>query len=259
MIRRFHSLAAGAALAAGALALLLVGGGGVAAQDVERDGRTLFLQHCAACHGAEGRGTFRGPELAGSGAAGAHFQVSTGRMPPPASQRRPERVPPVEFTDPEVLALARYVGRIAGGPEIPRVDLARADLSRGADLYLQACAACHGSTGGGGVLTNGDVAPALTDLSPVQIAEAMITGPGEMPKFGAEAFDARERDAIVRYVEEVVERPRNRGGVAVGYGGTGIDAVVALLVALPLLLLVAARLGRRSEDRIVPQNRREHG
>ncbi|MBI1787048.1 MAG: c-type cytochrome [Acidobacteria bacterium] len=30
------------------------------------DGRTLYAEHCAACHGADARGTARGRELAGS-------------------------------------------------------------------------------------------------------------------------------------------------------------------------------------------------
>lgn len=257
MIGRFHRLAAVAALAAGALALLLVGGGGVAAQDVERDGRTLFLQHCAACHGPEGRGTFRGPELTGTGAAAAHFQVSTGRMPPRAWQRRPERVPPAEFSQAEVLAIARYVGRIAGGPDVPQVDLTGAELSSGAELYLETCAACHGSTGVGGVLTGGDAAPPLGDLTPVQIAEAIITGPGEMPKFAFEQLDARERDAVVRYVEEVIDDPRDRGGLGLGHLGPLAEGVVALLVGLPLLLLVARRLGRSSGERVEPQRQED--
>lgn len=252
MNAHLHKFAAITALAALTLLLLLGGGGGAAAQDAEPAGRTLFLQHCTACHGPDGRGTIRGPELTGDGPAAAHFQISTGRMPPPASERRPERVPPVEFSEPEARAVARYVGRIAGGPEIPRVELAGADLPRGAELYLQACAACHGSTGSGGVLTGGEVAPRLGDLRPVQIAEAMITGPGEMPRFAGDVFDERERNAIVRYVDEAIDRPRNRGGVVFGRGSRGSEAALALLIVLPLLLLITARLGRRSHERMPP-------
>lgn len=254
MTDHLHKLATITALAALTLLLLLVGGGGAAAQDAEPAGRTLFLQHCAACHGPDGRGTIRGPELTGDGPAAAHFQISTGRMPPPASERRPERVPPAEFSEPEARAVARYVGRIAGGPDIPRVDMAGAELARGAQLYLQACAACHGSTGVGGVLTSGNVAPPLGDLTPVQIAEAMITGPGEMPKFVLEEFEDRERDAIVRYVEQVIDVPRDRGGLGLGHVGPFAEGMVALLVALPLLLLVTRRLGRTSEERVPPQD-----
>lgn len=250
-----HRLTAFGGLSALVLTLLLVltDGGGAQAQDAEPAGRTLFLQHCAGCHGADGRGTLRGPELTGDGAAAAHFQISTGRMPPPASERRPERVPPVDFSEPAARAVARYVGRIAGGPDIPSVDLADAELSRGAELYLQACAACHGSTGVGGVLTSGDAAPPLGDLTPVQIAEAIITGPGEMPQFALEEFDARERDAIVRYVEQVIDVPRDRGGLGLGHFGPFVEGLVALLVGLPLLLLVAHHLGRSADRRVAQQ------
>jgi ubiquinol-cytochrome c reductase cytochrome c subunit len=214
------------------------------------DARTLYLRHCGVCHGPQAEGTRRAPSLVGVGAAAAHFQMSTGRMPPAPGDRGPRRTPPVEFSDEGIMALSRYIGRIAGGPPIPQVDVAGTDPSRGALLYLQSCAACHGSSGAGSVLTGGDMAPALEHLGPVEIAEAMITGPGEMPVF-AGVFDRDDRDAIVRYVGELQELD-NRGGAPLGHLGPGAEAMVALLVGLPLLLFGARRLGRSARERRPP-------
>jgi ubiquinol-cytochrome c reductase cytochrome c subunit len=239
--------AAGAALTAAA--------SGQAPEDDRRlpagRGFALYLEHCASCHGPDGAGTFRGPSLEGAGAAAAHFQVTTGRMPPRPADRGPNRVPPVDFTAAEARAIADVVGALGDGPPIPRVELRSADVSRGAELYLQACSACHGSTGSGAALTLGREAPALDAVDPVQVAEAMITGPGAMPVFGDDVFDARARDAIVAYVG-VLQDPRDPGGLPLGRGGPVIEALVTLVVALPVLLLIARRLGRRAGEREAP-------
>lgn len=226
-----------------------------AARPSSEEARDLFLRNCAVCHGPRGRGTFRAPELTGSGAAATHFQMSTGRMPPDREGEGPVRTPSSEFSDPEILAVAEYVQSIAGGPRIPDVDTADADLTRGADLYLQGCAPCHGSSGSGSVLTGGDIAPALGDLTSVQIAEAMITGPGEMPDFSG-VFGTDDRDAIVAYVEELQE-PQNRGGLPLGHLGPGLEAAIALLIGLPLLVLFTRWVGRSAAERRLPSERAE--
>ena len=44
-------------------------------------GRSLFVTGCSSCHGLDGGGTRRGPDLTHAGAASADFYLSTGRMP----------------------------------------------------------------------------------------------------------------------------------------------------------------------------------
>src|SRR5260370_210802 len=45
------------------------------------EGRQIFQQTCATCHGLEAQGTAVAPSLIGVCAAAVDFQVSTGRMP----------------------------------------------------------------------------------------------------------------------------------------------------------------------------------
>jgi quinol---cytochrome-c reductase cytochrome c subunit len=203
------------ALFAGALAALLLliglhsagatarqGGGDPETQDagaVER-GRRLYLQGCASCHGPEGEGTDQGPDLRGVGAAAADFQLSTGRMPDtqPDEQALRKRSP---YTRGEIDDLVAYVASLGPGPPIPDVITPPGDLQEGTQLYLDNCAACHSAAGIGGALSLGRAAPSLHDATPVQVAEAMRTGPGNMPVFGPETLSRQQVNSIVRYVE----------------------------------------------------------
>ncbi|WP_028649653.1 cytochrome c [Nocardiopsis sp. CNT312] len=45
------------------------------------EGKTVFDQTCASCHGLDGSGSDTGPDLREVGSAAIDFQVSTGRMP----------------------------------------------------------------------------------------------------------------------------------------------------------------------------------
>src|SRR5437764_61336 len=45
------------------------------------DVNQIFLADCAICHGADGRGTNRGPTLVGVGRASLDYYLTTGRMP----------------------------------------------------------------------------------------------------------------------------------------------------------------------------------
>ncbi|GAA1461125.1 cytochrome bc1 complex diheme cytochrome c subunit [Nocardiopsis exhalans] len=52
------------------------------ADDVDiAQGKTIFDQTCASCHGLDGAGSETGPDLREVGSAAINFQVSTGRMP----------------------------------------------------------------------------------------------------------------------------------------------------------------------------------
>ena len=62
----------------------------IAASAQVSQGRAIFLEECATCHGQFAQGTPGvAPSLIGVGAAAVDFQVSTGRMPSkePASPR----------------------------------------------------------------------------------------------------------------------------------------------------------------------------
>lgn len=148
------------------------------------DGQKLFQANCATCHGLDLQGTPNGPSLYGVGELSVHFQVSTGRMPLQATApQAPQK--PVQFTEEQTEAMARYINSVAPGPEYPaaRILDGEGDLSRGAELFRINCAMCHNVAGAGGALTEGKYAPALHDTSALNIYAAMVTGPQNMPVF----------------------------------------------------------------------------
>ena len=88
----------------------------------------------------------------------------------------------------------------------------------------------------------GFVAVGLGEATPVQIAEAMLIGPGAMPQF---AFDEPERDAIIGYVEFLRQSP-SPGGVPIGGFGPVAEGFVAVVIGLVIVTLLAAFVGRQT-------------
>src|SRR5260370_31898494 len=81
-------------------------------------GRQIFQQTCATCHGLEAQGTAAAPSLIGVGAAAVDFQVSTGRMPATEPGPENDRKPP-QLTPAQTRPVADYIQSLAGGPPIP--------------------------------------------------------------------------------------------------------------------------------------------
>jgi len=212
----------------------------------EPNGRQLFVDGCASCHGFDARGVPGvGPDLHGAGAAAADFYLSTGRMPlDVATGEQPLRGRPAYPPD-EIRALVRYVGSL-GGPKIPQVQPKRGDLSEGQHAFASYCAGCHQILGQGGVVT-GAVPPALTETSPTQLAEAVRVGPYLMPAFDERQIDRRTLDSIALYVQEVIQDPPDRGGWPIGHIGPIPEGMVAWLLAGGVLLLVARVIGERMQ------------
>ena len=206
----------------------------------EPDGRELFLESCASCHGADGTGTGYGRTLENAGEAAADFQLRTGRMPLADVGGQTQRKPPA-FDEAEIAALVEYVGTLGSGPGIPSVDPAAGDLVAGQELFVDNCAACHGATGNGGAAGVGALAPSLYAASSLDIAEAVITGPGEMPVFD---FDQHERDSIARYLGylQTEEAP---GGADIGGIGPVPEGFVGWSVGMLSLGLVCFLIGSR--------------
>lgn len=216
------------------------------------DGRFLYQRDCAWCHGERGQGTRNGPNLQGVGAASADFELSTGRMPIPNVQEQPLRADPV-YTPEQIRALTEVVAGFGPGPEIPEVDLASADLGEGAELYEIHCAACHSSTGIGGALTSGLLAPDVLHSTPVQIAEAIRIGgaglrSGNMPRFGPETFTDEQLNAVVAYTV-YLQNPENPGGAALGRVGPVMEGLVAWVAGMLPLLVFVIWLGKRTASK----------
>jgi ubiquinol-cytochrome c reductase cytochrome c subunit len=205
------------------------------------EGRTLFTESCATCHGmfAEGVGG-QGPSLIGVGAAAVDFQVSTGRMPAAENGAENVRKPPV-FDTQQTHALAAYIQSLGGGPAIPsaaQVSAVGANIGLGQQLFVATCAACHNFVGAGGALTYGKFAPALTAATPTQIYEAMATGPEAMPVFNDSVITPQEKRDIIAYVTEV-RAQANPGGFSLGRVGPVTEGLVAFLGLLLFMVLAA--------------------
>ena len=213
---------------------------------VSGPGRDLYLRDCAWCHGSQGEGTGYGPTLVGVGAASADFMLSTGRMPIPRPDVQPQRAE-VPYTNAQIAALVKLVASLGSGPPIPLVNPAAGNLAAGAGLYLENCAACHGSTGAGGALTNGLIAPSLDRSTPVEVAEAIRIGgagvrSGNMPQFGPDTLSDQQVNDIARYVE-YIRHPDDRGGQNLGHLGPIPEGFVAWALGLLSLVLVIRWIG----------------
>jgi ubiquinol-cytochrome c reductase cytochrome c subunit len=208
------------------------------------DGRQLYLEGCASCHGMDARGVRgQGPDLHGAGAAAADFYLSTGRMPLAEPTDQPTRSDPA-YSQSEIDQLVAYIGSL-GGPPIPNVDPAQGSERVGLDLFAENCAGCHHMTGAGGIVTSA-VAPSLSEATPTQVAEAVRVGPYVMPHFGPDQIDDFQLSSLVRYVE-LTKDPDDRGGWALGHVGPVPEGMVAWLLAGAALVLVARLIGKRAE------------
>ena len=204
----------------------------------------VFLRDCATCHGADARGTDLGPDLRGAGTAGIDYQLSTGRMPLSSPDAEPERGT-AKYSPAKIRALVAYVhALVGGGPAIPTVDAATGSLQAGGTIYQLNCAACHTWSGDGGALLNRQ-APSVHAATEEQIAEAIRTGPGNMPAFGTAAITHEQLDSVIRYVRQL-DHPDDRGGWPLGHLGPLAEGAVAILVALGVLVLAIRWIGTRT-------------
>jgi ubiquinol-cytochrome c reductase cytochrome c subunit len=204
------------------------------------EGRQLFAVTCASCHGANAQGTSLAPSLIGVGAAAVDFQVSTGRMP--AKELGPEmNRAPATFTTGQIHAIAAYIASLGGGPAIPsaaQVGTSGANVALGQNLFITDCAQCHNFDGAGGALTYGKSAPSLTQATPTQIYEAMLTGPEAMPVFSDTTITPSQKRDIIDYVTQVRAEP-NPGGFSLGRIGPVTEGIVGFLGGIGVLIFLA--------------------
>jgi ubiquinol-cytochrome c reductase cytochrome c subunit len=204
-------------------------------------GRVLYQASCAGCHGQQGEGTQVAPSLVDVGEASADFYLQTGRMPLAAEQNQAEPGPRA-FSQPDIADLVAFVGSLGDGPAVPEVS--PGDLRLGQELYLQNCAACHGSSGAGFTQVGGLYAPSLFDSDPTQIAEAVRVGPLLMPQYPEQVLDAHQVDSIVTYVQQL-QALDDRGGWGIARLGPTTETVVGF-AGLALLLVVLRLIGKRA-------------
>lgn len=210
-------------------------------------GRSVYVARCASCHGPDGAGTDRAPSLVGVGAAAADFELRTGRMPftgPPGTQA--VRKPPA-FDDQTIRDLVDYVASLGPGPAIPNPTVDPRAVSAGQRLFIANCAPCHGATGNGGAVGGGALAPPLDKATPLDVAEAMIIGPGQMPVFSS--FGDDERNAVVSYVT-YLQAAVHPGGFSIGGVGPVPEGFVGWVLGLGLLLVIVVLIAREWRGRL---------
>jgi len=152
------------------------------------------------------------------------------------NDRKPPRLSPADTR-----AVAAYIQSLGGGPPVPsaaQVSTGGANVGLGQQLFVANCAACHNFVGAGGALTNGKFAPALTDSTPTQIYEAMLTGPEAMPAFNDLTVPPQEKRDIIAYVTQV-RAQANPGGFSLGRIGPVTEGLVAFLGLLFFMVLAA--------------------
>ena len=216
----------------------------------QSDVRPIFLADCATCHGADARGTNRGPTLVGVGRASLDYYLTTGRMPitdPNLVLGNPdqqiERHKPY-YSPQTITALEDYIQTLTGvsGPPIPDMN-PNANRAAGGDLFRLQCAACHAWAGDGGALLNRE-APQLHDATSTQIGEAVRVGPGLMPAFGHAAIDNRQLDQLGAYVRYLAH-PDDRGGNPLWHLGPFAEGFIAWAIGMTFLLLTIRWIGER--------------
>jgi ubiquinol-cytochrome c reductase cytochrome c subunit len=251
-LRRIGLLYAGLVVA-GSIAIGLASGVAAAASPspsprgvtVAGRGANLFLTSCAACHGSQGAGTANGPDIRNAGQALADFVLRTGRMPL-ADPAAPMRRGTPAFSDADRAALVDFVASLGQGPTTPDVVTSGADLAAGRNLYVANCAACHGPGGGGGAVGGGFVAPALDQADATTIGEAVVSGPGPMPRF---SFTPEQLNDLAGYVLYLRDAPHPGGATAPAVGPV-TEGFIAGLTLLALLLTARWVAVRRAHDAV---------
>lgn len=213
-------------------------------------GKDLFNANCSSCHGfgAVGKPGVA-PSLVGAGAAAVDFQMSTGRMPAKEIGAEQPRKP-VTFTQQQIYQIAGYIASLGGGPAIPdaqQLSTAGANTALGSQLFSANCAQCHGFAGAGGALTYGKYAPPMTQATPSQIYEAMLTGPEAMPVFSDGAISPAAKRDMIAYIIQTRTEP-NPGGFSLGRTGPVTEGLVIFLGGMGFLVLIALWITARRRD-----------
>ncbi len=209
-------------------------------------GEEMFEQTCSSCHGSKAEGSDAAPPLVGVGPATVNFWVTTGRMPAATPLQEQADRKPAKFNNAQANEIAAFINSLSpAAPYIPRVNVKAADLADGASLFALNCAACHTITGAGDELAYGTYAPSLHIATNRQVAEAIRTGPGNMPRFTGNLSDSQVRD-IVAYVTGNIQHPTNPGGAGLGGIGPVTEGFVALLFGVGGFMLICFWIGDRA-------------
>lgn len=203
-------------------------------------GGELFAQHCAACHGEQAYGSQFGPTLHGVGMASVDFYLFSGRMPAAAPwveiEERGARVAQRLPLD-QIRAIEAYLAPIvAGGPPLPLV--LNGNAERGRDMYELNCEQCHAVKGVGGSVGGSSWAPALGRASINMVADAIRSGPEEMPRFGPHQLSQRDLDDLAAFVMEQASRQEEAARPPYGSTGPVPEGAISYVAIILLVIFV---------------------
>lgn len=208
------------------------------------EGSRLYALQCASCHAANGLGTEVGstgklaPPIANSPqvtAAYVDLVMRTGRMPPANDpfDNRPRQVVYDEAQRSAILAFV--ISEFDVENDLFAVE--EGDPARGQQLWASNCAACHGSTGGGGVAGGGTWTPAVSPLEPTTIGQATRVGPFQMPAFDERQISEEGMADLAAFMAEVDAEEGTPLGLTElnPVFASGFAALLAVVMLLSLL------------------------
>jgi len=248
-------------------------------------GTILYNEHCSSCHGANGVGSVKAPELIDAGAAAADFYLETGRMPLNNPGDQALRHEPF-FSATQIRQLVAYINNLgvqAGreGPTIPTVSPV-CDVHGGAGNVASSQAGNYGFEGAGGAggVLGGHGSGLCTTLAEGQQLFSLncaqchdASGSGGMLSHGdivpsmkdstatqvAEAVRvgplpmpvfgpnqlSDHQVSALANYVEYLRRPADRGGLAIAHFGPVPEGFVGIVIGLFVLLIASRLIGTR--------------
>lgn len=192
------------------------------------EGRGVYEQRCATCHGMKGEGVSAVIAMGGPNIQAFHdpqdviHAVENGKGIMPSFTK--------VLSKQEIQSVAEYVTK-----ELAVIPLVPGNPSVGGRLFRQNCAPCHRTAVRGGALAFAGVnAPALVGKDAAIVAGAIRSGPGPMPKFSSTEINNQELASIVAYVQ-YVQHPPSPGGNPLGWYGPVAEGFAAWVMLFALI------------------------
>lgn len=215
--------------------------------DLDRGGE-LYAVYCATCHGTDGAGVTgtgarAGPAIDETDVAYNDLLIRTGRMP--LVEPRAGILDDPGFTESDRASLVGWMAATFDLPgRIPSLT-GEGDVARGAELYTVHCAACHGSSGVGGISGGGATVRTVRDVDPVAIVEATRVGPFAMPAFSQDVVTDEEASDIAAFITTMSQDERSPLGLREPHRATLAVLTIPLFLAVLLATFFASNAGKR--------------
>ena len=128
------------------------------------------------------------------------------------------------FSDEQLTNLRQRLGTADDADEA-------AAVSRGGQIFLSNCTACHNFDGAGGAMPRGGFAPTLRGVSGKHIYEALLTGPQAMPSFSNGNLPPEAKQDVIAYLRATDETP-SYGGFGLGSLGPVSEGLFAWVIGI---------------------------